>query len=118
MELAKRADIAVFTIGAFGENSALVREGFLSEELMWELKQQGAVGDICTHVITETGDICDPALDQRTIAVSLENMKQMRYRVGVAQGISKVDAIRGALNSGIMNVLVTNDFTAEHILGK
>lgn len=118
MALARQADVAVFTIGAFGERSALVREGFLSEDLMRELEQKGAVGDICTHVITEKGDICDETLDARTIAISLEDIQKMRYRIGVAQGISKVSSICGALQSGIMNVFITNEFTAERVLKK
>lgn len=116
MDMGKKASVAIFTIGAFGERSALVREGFLSESLMRELEKKGAVGDICTHVITEEGNICDAALDERTIAVPLDNICGMRYRIGVAQGISKIDAIRGALKSGIMNVFITNDLTAELIM--
>jgi deoxyribonucleoside regulator len=116
MELGKKATVALFTIGAFGERSALVREGFLSETLMRDLQQQGAVGDICTHVINGAGEICNPGLEERTMAISLDNIRDMRYRIGVAQGISKVEAIKGALQSGIMNVFITNEFTAERVL--
>lgn len=118
MALARQANVAVFTIGAFGERSALVREGFLSEGLMRELEAKGAVGDICTHVITSDGTICDKELDARTIAIDLADIRKMRYRIGVAQGISKVPAICGALSSGMMNVFVTNEYTAEQVLKK
>lgn len=118
MELGKQANVAVFTIGAFGERSALVREGFLSKDLMRTLESEGAVGDICTHVITREGRICDEDLDERTIAISLKDIQNMRYRIGVAQGISKIDAIYGALLGNIMNVLITNEYTAEHIMKK
>ena len=42
----------------------------------------------------------------------------MRYRIGVAQGISKIDTIYGALLGNIMNVFITNEYTAEHIMKK
>ena len=85
---------------------------------MSSVKTVGAVGDICTHVITGDGTICDTELDARTIAIDLADIRKMRYRIGVAQGISKVPAICGALSSGIMNVFVTNEYTAEQVLKK
>ena len=80
------------------------------------MKQKGAVGDICSHVIDIEGNLCDRDLDARTMAVSLENIKNKKYRIGVAQGFSKADSLCGALRGGIINVLVTNEETAERIL--
>ena len=65
---------------------------FLScEDKMDELSARGAVGDICTHLIDINGNICDQELDQRTAAVPLEDIRNKKYRIGVAQGLSKVD---------------------------
>lgn len=116
MKYAKKSQVSVFTIGAFGDRNALVREGYLSQDLMRQLSDKGAVGDICSHVINSRGEICDHELDSRTIAISLEDLRKKKYRIGVAQGMSKVESIRGALNSGILNVLITNEETAESIM--
>jgi DNA-binding transcriptional regulator LsrR (DeoR family) len=35
---------------------------------------------------------------------------------GIAAGNSKVDAILGALRGGLINSLITNEYTAEQIL--
>lgn len=112
------ANIAVFTMGAFGLKSAIVRAGYLSDRTMEDLSQKGAVGDICSHIIDINGNICDTELDERTIAVPLDVISQKEYRIGVAQGTSKIDSICGALNGGIINVLITNEETAELVWNK
>ena len=110
------ADIAFFTAGTFGQRSALYRAGYLQDSDLNRLRQLGAVGDICSHVIDINGKICDKTLDERTMAVPLEDIKKKKYRIGVGQGFSKVDAFCGALRGSIINVLITNEETAERIL--
>lgn len=114
----REASILLFTVGAFGEQNALVRVGYLRRELMEELLHSGAAGDLCTHVIDRRGNICDEALDARTIAIPFDAMRQKPYRICVAQGIGRVDSMLGALNGGIANVLITNEMTAERLLDR
>ncbi len=52
------------------------------------------------------------------MAVPLDVIRQKEYRIGVAQGVSKVESICGALNGGIVNVLITNEDTAEWVLNR
>lgn len=121
LELGKKADVCMFTIGAFGvegRRSALVRAGYLDQEQTVKLKEKGAVGDICSHMIDAEGRLCDEDLDERTMALSLENIARKKWRIGVAQGVSKEESILGALKSGIMNVLITNERTAMGILDR
>lgn len=118
IDYGKKANIALFTMGSFGLQSALVSAGYLSQEQMLYLSEKGAVGDICSHVIDINGNICDKQLDDRTIAVPLENIKQKEYRIGVALGQSKVNCICGALNGGYINVLIINEETAEWVLNR
>lgn len=110
------ANIALFTMGAFGIKSALVHAGYIGPNAMDKLSEKGAVGDICSHVIDIHGNICDMELDERTVAIPLNVIRKKEYRIGVAQGSSKVDSILGALNGGIVNVLITNEDTAEWVL--
>ena len=112
------ANIALVTMGSFGPKSALVHTGYISQDKMDELSARGAVGDICTHLIDINGNICDQELDQRTAAVPLEDIRNKKYRIGVAQGLSKVDCILGALKGKIVNVLITNEETAQWVLSK
>lgn len=115
-ELGERANIALFTMGAFGLRSALVRAEYLTEGQMAELGKMGAVGDVCSHVIDIEGRICDASLDARTIATPLENIKAKEHRIGVAMGLSKVECICGALRAGLLNVLITTEETAGWVM--
>lgn len=117
-ELGERANIALFTMGAFGDRSALVRAGYLSQKQMQELGQKRAVGDVCCHIINDKGEICDESLDARTIVTPLEQIKAKRHRIGVAAGYSKVDCICASLKGGLLTALVTTEETAEWVLSK
>ena len=35
---------------------------------------KGAVGDICDHLINDQGELCDEALDERTVSVPLAEL--------------------------------------------
>ena len=116
MEYAKRANIAIFSLGEIGANNAHVHAGYLNDQQLSRLEAVGAVGDICSHFIDESGSICDENLDERTIGLPLEDLKKKDYRIAVAVGQRKVRCICGALNGGYPNVLITDEETAEAIL--
>lgn len=111
-------NIALFTAGAFGQNSALVHTGYITPSKMQGLSEKGVVGDICSHFIDIHGNICDPELDERTISIPLEELKKKEYRICIAQGFSKADSLLGALNGDIINVLITSEETAKWILSQ
>lgn len=117
-ELGEKADIALFTMGAFGQRNALVRAGYLSEEQMQNMEEKHAVGDVCCHIINEAGNICDESLDARTIVTPLDHIRNKKHRIGVAAGFSKVDCICGALKAGLLTTLVITEETAGWVLEK
>ena len=116
IQLWEETQVALLTVGSFGQQNALYRAGFLSEADMTKLEGMGAVGDICSHVIDIDGKICDEELDARSMGISLEALKEKEQRICVAQGFSKVNSICGALRGGIINVLITDEETAERVL--
>lgn len=116
IEHAKKSNVAVITTGRFDVYSPLARAGYLSEKDIDELSAKGAVGDICTHIINEYGEICDKELDARTLAIPLEDIKSINTRICVAIGQDKVKSIAGALRGNIINVLITNEDTIELLL--
>ncbi|MEZ3435331.1 MAG: sugar-binding transcriptional regulator [Lachnospiraceae bacterium] len=112
---AKQVNIAIMTMGRFGNQCALARAGYLKPEEIEQLTQKGAVGDICTHIIDRNGELCDLSLDERTIAVPYHEIRRIETRIGVAIGDSKVESILGALRGHMVNVFITNEMTAEAI---
>ncbi len=61
------------------------------------------------------GKICE-YIDDRVIAVSLEDLRKIPRVIGVALGDDKAKSIVGALKSGVLDVLITDEKTAESVL--
>jgi deoxyribonucleoside regulator len=118
LELGKRANIVLLTVGDRNESSALVKAGYFTEGDISVLKERNAVGDICSRMIDIDGNICHEELDARTIGVELEDLKHKENAVLVAGGLNKVEGIIGAIRGGYANVLITDKFVAEALLAK
>jgi len=116
LDIGLRANIAIFTMGVIGYDSALVRAEYISPAEVDRLLEEGAVGDLCCRFININGEICDRSLNDRTIGVDLKQLKNKEYRIAIATGQNKVRCILGALRGGYPNVLVTDEHTAIELL--
>jgi DNA-binding transcriptional regulator LsrR (DeoR family) len=81
-----------------------------------ELLESGAVGEICLRYFDIDGKPMNPAIEERMISISSEAMLQIPRRIGVAGGMRKLAAIRGAINGGWVNVLITDSEVARQLL--
>ena len=117
MDQFRRMTIALIGIGALQPSLMLSNSGnaFTDEELQ-DLARRGAVGDTSLRFFDRNGAPVHGPLDDRVIGVTLEELKQTPRVVGVAGGDRKVEAIRACLIGGLVNVLVTDKFTAEKLL--
>ena len=118
LKLAREADIAAFTIGAFGSKSVLVQADYFEETEVQALIEQGAVADICSRLIKADGSICSPELDDRTIGIELEELKAKPYSIAVAGGAEKAQAIKAGLAGGYFFSLITDEDVAAILLGE
>ena len=116
LKIAKKADIVLFGIGMIGGYGLLWRSGFLKKNDAVKLKKVGAVGSICGRFFNAAGEICWPALDDRTIGLTLGELRQIKHKICVAIGKEKVDGVLGALKNNLINVLITDDRTAARLL--
>jgi deoxyribonucleoside regulator len=116
---AANADVAVVGIGALVPSvSSLLRAGHLTRRGITDLRRLGAVGDVCGHLLTAEGRLVDAELARRIITVDVETLRRIRRVVGVATGASKAEAVLGAVRSGLVSVLVTDDATARDVLSR
>jgi DNA-binding transcriptional regulator LsrR (DeoR family) len=117
MDQFRRMTIALVGIGSLQPSVMLANSGnaFTDEELQ-DLARRGAVGDICLRFFDRNGHPVQGPLDDRVIGVTLEELKRTPRVVGVAGGERKVEAIRACLSGGLVNVLITDKFTAERLL--
>lgn len=90
--------------------------GFLTPAELTALTQGGAVGDMGGHIFTLSGRIHDKLYDDRLIGLSLDDYQRIPITIAVAAGTAKVNAILGALRTGAITTLVTDDRTAAAVL--
>ena len=114
--------VALLGIGAFGQSaggtrSSLIRSGALGKDEVARIAKLGAIGDLIVHPFRLDGQFVAPDIADRAIAISIEQLRQVPTVVAVAAGERKVAAIRGALASGVVGVLVTDASTARGLLG-
>jgi len=109
--------IALVGIGAIQPSELLARSGnvFAREELE-AVREMGAVGDICMRFFDADGVPVNSPLDKRVIGMSLEQFQKVERTVAAAGGERKWAAIRGALRGRLVNVLITDRWTAEALL--
>jgi DNA-binding transcriptional regulator LsrR (DeoR family) len=113
--LIEQADVTFVGVGALGENSALVKDGFITEEEHDSLRAAGAVGEITGWPFDARGRLVPGPLNERIASAPLRQPAN-RLMIGVAMGAARRPAIRGALAGGLISGLVTDEATAESLL--
>ena len=116
----KQLDIAVLGIGSLTEPAAsrLRYGGVIDDALHGELLRRGAVADVLSYVLTDDGEILSSGLEDRTISIGLDDLRRTPRRIGVAGGWRKSRAVRAAIASGLVNILVTDSQVATAILAE
>lgn len=82
---------------------------------MERLKEKHAVGDICSRFFDRSGKLIDTEINDRTIAIDINRLKDLEYSIGLAESREKVPSIIGAAKGRYINVLVTTAETAREI---
>lgn len=116
LERGRHCRIAVFTVGAPDRNSMLFSSGFFSETEIAQLLER-SVGGICARFVDAHGRVCLPDLNNRTVGITLPDLRRKEQRILIAGGKDKVRAIHVALHYGYANHLVTDDTSARLLLG-
>jgi deoxyribonucleoside regulator len=117
LEIARKADVALVGVGNLEPaNSVFVKSQAMTEKELRTLVANDAIGDTSWQIFTEDGRLHEDSFNQRVIGLSLENLKSIPTTLAVAGGTSKAKAILGALNTGVINVLCTDDKAAKEIL--
>lgn len=116
LHMAETADMALIGIGSMQKDSSIIKAGIRTEEEYKELMQKGAVGEIVGRIYDKNGQTVDEDLQRKMIGISLDKIAKIPVRVGISYGKDKIEAIKGAIAGGLVNVLVTDVPTAELLL--
>ncbi len=107
------ANMTIVGIGAMDEGATILKSSILRHNDFLLLEMKGAVGDIICHFIDKDGRLVDTEIDSRLISIPLQTLSQLKNVIGVAAGKHKVSAIAAALKGNYLDILVTDEDTAE-----
>ncbi len=118
LEMWSQLTVSLVGIGTLEPSPLLRRSGnSLAPEEQKELRDAGAVGDVCLRYFDAHGSAVDSSFDQRVIGIGREDLLTVPRRVGVAGGAEKTDAIRAAVLGGWVNILITDLEVAKALVG-
>ncbi len=113
--LAKAADVSFVGVGQMGADAPIYQDGFMTLEELKNLQAKGATGEIVGCIYDRQGHYITTPLTDARGGVRIEPGGSAPV-IGVAAGLSKVQAIHAALTGRILTGLVTDEPTAIAIL--
>ncbi|MBQ3273859.1 MAG: hypothetical protein IJH51_01035 [Christensenellaceae bacterium] len=116
LDKAARSQIAIVSVGAISKDSVLTQRGAFTDKEFNEMNALGAVGDVAGRCFDIKGNQVSIKVAERTIGLTIDEIKSKRIRIGIGIGEKKAKAIVGALNGGIINRLYTDELTAQEVL--
>ncbi|WP_029151210.1 sugar-binding domain-containing protein [Microbacterium indicum] len=114
LEAADDLDLAIVSIGAWRGSLSSVRLK-CGPDLRRAAEEAGAVAETSGRLIAADGSPVT-TLDDRVIAVTLDQLRAAGTTVGVAYGADRAAAVRAAARSGAFDVLIVDEPLAEELL--
>lgn len=111
----RHMDVAFVSCGDLSQRSQLVGTRIVSEHLA-SLKAAGAVGDLLGLFIDENGQPVQHSLNERLMALDLENLSRVPKSILASGGAHKMPIIRAVLRAKYVKHLVTDERCAELLL--
>ena len=69
-----------------------------------------------TQNVDKDGNLIPTPIEERLISTPLERLKETQNVIGLAAGAEKIEAIRAVLRGGYLDVLITDETTANLLL--
>lgn len=119
MDLFDCIDTVLVGIGVVEPSKLLADSGnvFSISELEL-LRKNGAVSNLLLRHLNGNGQLVNTPLDKRVIAMSLEQLRNVKRSIGVAGGKRKYDGILAVLKGKWINMLITDQFTASRLINE
>ena len=117
ISVGKKTDIALLGIGTTAPDySSFYLAGYVTRRELDDLRQAGAIGDVCGLHFDLHGQPACEDFCERLVSIRRPDLLSIPLRLGVAGGEGKANAILGALRSRYVNVLVIDSVTARKVL--
>ena len=113
--LAQQGDVIAVGLGSLESNQLYAQAGLIADDELDGL-HGCAVGDICGRFFDLNGhEVVAPFAD-RTIGITLQDLRRAPVSIGIAGGTDKVEPLLGALRGEYINVLITDEATVRQLV--
>ncbi|MEW2400857.1 sugar-binding transcriptional regulator [Streptomyces sp. NPDC046862] len=118
LEAGRRSSVAFLGVGAVGVGSsaAVIGSLHLADHDRAAFEAAKPVGDVCARFFDEDGNPVHGAVEDRVLAVSLDDLRRIPTVVGLAAGVEKARGVLGALRGRYVDVLICDAPLAEVLL--
>ncbi len=116
LDMARSANAFLFSAGQADHHSAHVDSGYLSTKQLDALVAKGAVGDVVGRYVDAEGRIVDKELNERTVGLTLDELRRAQHTIAVIAGGPKHTIARAVVKSGLCKTFVTDEATALALL--
>jgi DNA-binding transcriptional regulator LsrR (DeoR family) len=118
LEAGRQSSVAFLGVGAVGVGSsaAVIESLHLGDRDRAAFDAAKPVGDVCARFFDEGGRPVHGAVEDRVLAVSLEDLRRIPTVVGLAAGVEKARGVLGALRGRYVDVLICDAPLAEALL--
>lgn len=115
----RKLDVLVMGIGATSTctDPTMIQGGYITSEEIKALVENGVAGNVALQFFDENGDTEKfQAFNERVAGMPKDMIKRVRSRIGIGGGEDRAKAIKGAIQGGFINILITNNACAEKLL--
>ncbi len=110
--------VSICGVGSFIEDYSAEftnKDFFPKADDLQKLIEKGTCANFLFRFFDSNGKEVDTDLKRRTLAISIDQYKQIPHKIIAASGIHKADAVRAVLNSGYADVLIVDEFLGEKL---
>lgn len=112
-------DLALVGIGEVRASEPLTAgENFFTDAQFASARAQGAVGEIGLRFLDAAGGPVAVELGELVLGMELSQLRRAKRRIAVAGGRRKHAAVLAAVRGGWIDVLITDDTTARHLVAR
>ncbi len=108
-------DLVLTGIGSSPKIDLNRREQYTGESGIYSELGEEAVGDICMRYFDASGQFLTTGVLDRNISIPISDLRKAGQVIAMASGSEKAQAICGALRTGIIHTLITDEQTARSI---
>ena len=111
-----QTEMAIIGVGNPHEDSTLEKVGYLTVEDATSLREAGAAGDVGFRFFDDAGVLVDHPFNERVVGVGFEQLKEIPTVIVIADGTHKLRSLKGILASGMINVLIIDEYSAAQLV--